>query len=97
MSRHWGRKVDANQPEIVAALRKAGCSVGLTHRTGNGFPDLVWGISHVTGLLEVKQPGKELDPDQVIFRDAWRGAPVLMARTPEEAVQLVLRAARIAR
>jgi len=34
-------KVDANQAEIVAALRKVGCEVVSTAAIGNGFPDLI--------------------------------------------------------
>ena len=65
-------KVDANQPEIVAALRLAGATVAITSAVGKGFPDLVVGYEGVNYLLEVKDgkknPSKQrLTSDQKIF------------------------------
>jgi hypothetical protein len=85
---------DGNHTEIVRALRAAGISVQETHRVGSGFPDLVWGFRQVTGLLELKMPGAELEAHQSDWHAAWRGSPVLVARTPEEAVSVILRAVR---
>ena len=48
------RKVDANQPEIVAAFRRLGFSVVLLHTVGHGCPDLCVAKSGVTRLIEVK-------------------------------------------
>ena len=42
------KKVDINQPEIVAALREAGATVSHTHMVGHGFPDLVAGVPGLT-------------------------------------------------
>jgi hypothetical protein len=36
-----GGRIDANQPEVVDALRKAGCLVSITSDFGGGFPDLL--------------------------------------------------------
>lgn len=88
-------RADGNHSEIVRALRRAGVSIADTHRVGTGFPDLVWGYRHVTGLLELKQPGAELEPHQRAWHEAWRGAPVLVARTPEDAINTILLAARV--
>lgn len=71
-------KIDANQPEIVKALRKVGASVAPAHTMGQGFPDLVVGFRDATYLLEVKDGSKppsarKLTPDQVEWHDAWRG------------------------
>lgn len=85
---------DGNQAEIVSALEKAGVSVQETHRVGSGFPDLVWGLRQVTGLLELKKPGAELEAHQFDYHAAWRGSPILVARTSEEAIHLIQRAAR---
>ena len=84
---------DGNQGAIVRALELAGVSVQETHRVGSGFPDLVWGLRHVTGLLEIKLPGADLEPHQRDWHAAWRGSPVLVARSPEEAIGVILRAA----
>jgi hypothetical protein len=51
-------KVDANQREVVAALRGAGASVQLLHAVGEGCPDLLVGYKGLTMLLEVKDGSK---------------------------------------
>ena len=70
-------RVDGNQAEIVAALRRAGCSVAITSGVGHGFPDLVVGVGVEdearTLLMEVKRPGERLTPDEARWHDAWRG------------------------
>lgn len=68
---------DANHPEIVAALRAAGCWVMDTAHVGGGFPDLVVtrGIPPAVYLLEVKD-GK-LPPSRRRLTDAeerWHAA-----------------------
>jgi len=87
-------KVDANQPEIVAALRRLGASVAHTHAVGQGFPDLVAGYAGRTVLIEVKDGSKppsarKLTPDEAEFHDAWRGAPVVVVETVDHAVALI--------
>lgn len=93
----WARRVDATQGPIVDALEAIGVSVFDASRVGTGFPDLVWGYRQVTGLLEVKVQGGKLNQKQVGFHTRWRGAPVIVACTPEEAVNGVLRAVKEAR
>ena len=66
-------KVDANQPEIVAALRKAGASVQHLHQVGHGCPDIAVGYGGHTYLLEIKQPGKHLTPDEREWHERWAG------------------------
>lgn len=71
-------RIDANQPEIVAALRKGGASVAHTHMVGNGFPDLVVSTRARTVLVEIKDgslpPSKrQLTEDQKEFHAAWKG------------------------
>ncbi len=88
---------DGNHVEIVRDLRRVGISVQETHEVGSGFPDLVWGFMQVTGLLELKVPGAELEPHQRDFADAWRGAPILVARGSVEAIDVIQRAVRARR
>lgn len=75
-------KVDLIQPEIVAALRAAGCSVEVI-----GKPvDLLVGRAGVSYVLEVKSgPGKrnDLTPDQVIFFRDWRGHAAVVCSVDE--------------
>lgn len=88
-------KVDANQSEIVRALRRFGCYVQPLHTIGKGCPDLLVGRGGRTTLLEVKDGAKppsarSLTPDQVEWIDAWRGAPVFVVSSVDEALHVVL-------
>lgn len=73
----YGAKIDANQPEIVAALRKAGCTVEHLHTVGKGCPDLLCAVNDEIFLIEVKDgakpPSKQaLTPDQIIWHAKWK-------------------------
>ena len=72
------RKIDANQPEIVAAFRNLGCSVYQTHTVGHGFPDIVIGKNGVNVLVEIKDGSKcpskrTLTNDERKFAEFWKG------------------------
>ena len=74
-------RVDANQTEIVAALRGAGATVEHLHAVGSGCPDLLVGHRAVNHLLEVKDGSKppskqKLTPDQIEWHRDWRGKVV---------------------
>jgi hypothetical protein len=92
-------KVDANQPEIVMALRAAGAMVAHTHQIGGGFPDLVVSYyDRTTGkpetvLMEVKDGSKSysaqrLTFDEETFHDRWIGRLVVV-RTVDEALRAI--------
>jgi hypothetical protein len=71
-------KVDANQADIVAALRMAGATVQPLHAVGKGCPDLLVGYQRANYLLEVKDGSKvpsaqKLTEDQVEWHELWRG------------------------
>lgn len=87
--RHAAR-TDENQPAIVERLREIGIKPILTHRVGDGFPDLVVGHRKRTIFLEVKMPGEGLNKDQAKFLAEWDGGEYHIVRTPEEAVKAVL-------
>lgn len=70
-------KVDLNQKQIVRELRALGFSVRHTHTIGQGFPDLVIGMGGITMLVEVKQEGETLTPDEREFFDTWGGAVII--------------------
>jgi hypothetical protein len=83
-------KVDANQREVVAALRGAGASVQLLHAVGEGCPDLLVGYKGLNMLLEVKDGSKppsaqKLTPQQEIWHRDWRGQRVVV-NSPEAAL-----------
>jgi Holliday junction resolvase len=87
-------KVDANQTEIVQALRKAGATVQSLAATGCGVPDLLVGFGGATYLLEVKDGSKplsarKLTPDQVEWHANWKGGPLVVVESAEQALSVV--------
>jgi soluble P-type ATPase len=86
-------KVDRNQAEIVAALRKIGCKVQSLAAVGDGVPDLlVWRPSaQKLSLLECKDGAKRpserrLTADQERFHADW---PVTVVESVEQAIEAV--------
>lgn len=79
-------KVDDTQGDIVDALRKGGASVQILSAVGKGCPDLLVGAAFRNWLVEVKSEGGELTDDQVTFVTEWRGQPVAIIRSAEEAI-----------
>ena len=81
-------KVDANQPAIVTALRKAGATVQQLKGVGDSCPDLLIGYRTRNFLLEIKQPGEQLRPGQRKWIDVWRGQ-ACVAYSAEEALRII--------
>jgi hypothetical protein len=86
-------KVDANQAEIVEALRKIGASVQSLHAVGQGCPDLLVGWRGIVSLLEVKDGSKppsarKLTEDQVKWHAEWRGQ-VAVVENVEQAIEAI--------
>jgi len=89
--RHAAR-VDANQAEIVSAMRQAGASVWIIK-----LPvDLLVGINNRTALVEVKTlTGKRAPkaasytPLQEAFMDAWKGGTVATITDVRSALELL--------
>lgn len=74
----YAAKCDRNQPEIVATLRKMGCTVAHTHMVSKGFPDVAIGYAGQTFLAEIKDGDlppsqRKLTPDEEVFHDTWKG------------------------
>lgn len=89
-------RVDANQPEIVSALRDIGCSVESLHRVGGGVPDILVGYRGRNYLMEIKNPeavnrqrGSQLLPEQSAWHNAWRGLPVAVVRSINDALEVL--------
>jgi hypothetical protein len=90
--RHAAR-IDANQEQIVAALRAMGATVRIVTQ-GNGLPDLLVGFRGVTILMEVKDGQKvpsarKLTPAEQKFFDEWRGGIVAIVNSVDEAIDLL--------
>lgn len=71
-------KVDDNQKEITAALRKLGCSVQILSQIGKGCPDILIGYKGRNYLVEIKDGKKvpsarKLTPDEKDWHEAWQG------------------------
>lgn len=87
-------KVDANQAEVVKALRKMGATVQLLHSVGAGCPDLLCGFRGRNILIEVKDGGKvpsarRLTADQVEWHGGWKGQ-VAVVEDADAAIAVVL-------
>ena len=65
-------KIDANQTEIVKALRQVGASVQSLASTGKGCPDLLVGFRGVNWLLEIKD-GQKVKSARKLTDDKWFG------------------------
>lgn len=84
-------KIDANQPDIVKALRAIGATVAVISTVGQGFPDICVGFRGRNFMIEVKDGKKppserRLTPDQVDFHTAWRGE-VVVVESVEQAIE----------
>ena len=71
-------KADANQPEIVAALRAVGASVLHIHMVPK-CADIVVGYRGLNYILEIKDGAKppsarKLTEGEQEFQDGWRGS-----------------------
>jgi hypothetical protein len=85
--------VDANQPEIVAALRKVGATVEILSGVGKGCPDLLVGYKKRNYLMEVKDGDKvpsarRLTSDEREWHDEWRG-DVLIVESIDQALAAI--------
>lgn len=87
------KRVDANQAEIVKALRQAGCTVQSLAECGKGVPDLLAGIRDMNYLMECKDGAKppskrQLTPDEVRWHSDWNGQ-VSVVYCIEDALRVV--------
>jgi hypothetical protein len=82
----YAARTDANQTEIVAALRKAGAYVWVI-----GLPvDLLVGFDKKIFLVEVKTTSKKrLTSLQADFFKNWTGGSLERIETPEQALKMI--------
>ncbi|MFH0900706.1 MAG: hypothetical protein V2A73_08775 [Pseudomonadota bacterium] len=84
------KKADANQAEIVEALRAVGCSVLDLHHVGHGCPDILVGrCGEDDYLIEIKAKGGGLERAQLRFAALWRGRPVQVVWDVDGALRAV--------
>lgn len=87
-------KVDANQDQVVSALRAAGVLVLSLAALGKGVPDLLCAFRGRLVLLEVKDGNKppsarKLTADQIDFHQAWKNVPLFVVDSPWAALKAV--------
>jgi Holliday junction resolvase len=85
------RRTDANQTQIVRALRAYGFSVEILAGLGNGVPDLLVGGGGTTWLFEVKNldgRGVRMTPAEVRFHTTWRGQ-VAVITDIQQAIEVI--------
>jgi hypothetical protein len=80
----FAKKRDANEPVIVRALRAVGASVEPI--SAKDAPDLLVGFAGRTYLFEIKTPTGRPSADQLTWHACWKGDPVRLVRSPEEAL-----------
>jgi hypothetical protein len=83
-------KVDLNQVEIVAAIRKAGGRVLHLHQLGGGCADTLVMYHGVLLLMEIKSKGGRMTPDEQAFYNEWQECMVVVY-SAEEALEALSR------
>jgi hypothetical protein len=95
----YARRVDANQEQVVTALRAYGATVRVVTQ-GDGLPDLLVGytnpdsLTKYTLLLEVKDGNKppsarKLTPAEEKFFFEWTGGLLAVVESAEEAIDIL--------
>jgi len=84
------KRVDANQPAIVAELRQMGYRVAVISDLGRGLPDIIVGGHGLVFLCEVKNPEEKwsLTPSEREFHELWSGM-VHIVETTEDILDLI--------
>lgn len=95
MSR-FARNVDANQSEVVDAMRRMGAFVQHLHTVGHGCPDLLVGYRGVWILVEVKDGAKVQSKRQLnALEEEWiacarsKRLPVHVVKSVTEAIEVL--------
>ena len=86
----WGagvpKRVDANQPQIVADMRSIGAETQSLHMVGEGCADQLVYYNETLFVIEIKTEKGKLTPKQ----KAWhKRFPAKIARTSEEAFKII--------
>ena len=82
-------RVDANQREIVDALRNLGASVICLHMVGQGCPDLLVGFRGVNELAECKSKSGKLTPDEADLHRTWQGKQIWIVRSVDDCLVML--------
>lgn len=87
---HFKHKVDANQNDVVRAIRQVGGKVQILSMVGGGVFDLLVLFRGDLYLIEVKHGKNGLTPAQVEFYAEWGiCAKVGIVRASDEALRFI--------
>ena len=90
----YAARRDTTHAEVRDGLRQAGFSVFDAGGVGGDFPDLVVGAHGHTFMFEVKSPNGKASDGQARFAAGWRGGPVSVVYTLEQALGEIIRYVR---
>ena len=87
------KRIDANQNEIVKALRDNGASVLILSMVGKGCPDILMGYGGRNYLIEIKNgtlplSAQKLTPLESQFVKDWKGQTCVI-RSVEDALSFL--------
>lgn len=88
-------RVDANQKQIVTALRRVGATVLITSQLKNCF-DILVGYNGVNYIMEIKD-GEKVKSQQKLtlgeqkFKNEWKGGEYYIVKNIEEALNTILK------
>jgi len=90
----YARRIDDNQNEVVAALRKIGATVRIITQ-GDGLPDLLVGFQGRTYLMELKDGNKppsarRLTEAEEKFHSTWAGGSLYIVTSAQQAVDILM-------
>lgn len=93
MSRHYAKKADANQPDLVKFLRQLGATFQHTHQIAGALDGIVgcFGIDQRVEIKDPEQPKsarKLTDKEQDTFND-WRGRKPVIIETEDDCLELI--------
>ena len=89
----YAARKDANQDEIVSALRQLGATVTSVHQIGNGLPDILCGFRGKNYLFEIKDGNKppskrKLTADEKKWMKLWQGHAHVV-KSVDEAIEII--------
>lgn len=82
------KKVDSNQAQIIADLKKIGVSVLNLSRVGGGCPDILVGWQGKNILIEIKTAKGNLNDSQIEFFKEWKGSK-FVCKSINEIIEII--------
>lgn len=79
----YANRTDANQGEIIQALRQVGASVQPLTRVKDGCPDILVGFHGCNYLMEIKTDEGRVTPDELTWFQRWNGQAEIVKNISE--------------